>query len=63
MYCICSNKTIDKIIDDQREVPLKFDEVLKSYTSCLTGCGSCIPEIRKSMAQEELLYETDLEVK
>lgn len=46
MFCICSNKALDDIMAAQRDIPLPFEEMLESYTSCLTGCGSCIEELR-----------------
>jgi NAD(P)H-nitrite reductase large subunit len=45
MFCICSNKSIDEIIAAQEDMPLPFTEMLECYTSCLSGCGSCIPLI------------------
>ena len=57
MFCICSNKSIDDILAAQSDIPLEFSEMLECYTSCLVGCGSCIPMIREKMERSDLLIE------
>lgn len=42
MYCICSNRSFDDILSQQRADPLPLNEMITSYTSCTSGCGSCI---------------------
>jgi NAD(P)H-nitrite reductase large subunit len=49
MFCICSNKSIDQIVAAQKDMPLPFAEMLECYTSCLSGCGSCIPLIMERL--------------
>ena len=58
MFCICSNKPIDEIVEAQREIPLPFEDALVCYTSCLAGCGSCIGLIRERLEAEKLLIES-----
>lgn len=55
MYCLCSNKSFDEVLELQRLAPLPFDEMLKEYTFCCTGCGSCIEELRKRVTTLNLL--------
>jgi len=45
-YCVCSNETFEQIADKQRLNPLPFDEMLRFYTGCLDGCGTCIEDLR-----------------
>lgn len=46
MYCICSNKSFDDILSQQRADPLPLDQMIAHYTSCSSGCGSCIEALR-----------------
>ncbi|AOI68142.1 hypothetical protein WI73_20140 [Burkholderia ubonensis] len=55
MFCICSNKSIDEIVAAQADIPLPFTEMLECYSSCLDGCGSCIPVLRERVTGNELL--------
>jgi bacterioferritin-associated ferredoxin len=55
MFCICSNKSIDEIIAAQADIPLPFTEMLECYTSCLSGCGSCIPVILERIKHRNVL--------
>jgi len=59
VFCICSNKSIDDIIAAQIDMPLPFMEMLKCYTSCLEGCGSCISIIRERIEDKNLFIEED----
>lgn len=45
MYCICSNKSLDEIVLAQKTKALPFEQAIDKYTSCNTGCCSCINEI------------------
>lgn len=57
MYCICSEKSIDQILAEQKAQPLPLDELLAQYTSCLAGCGSCIELIAGRLREEGLLID------
>lgn len=57
MYCICSEKSIDQILAEQKAQPLPLDELLARYTSCFAGCGSCIEPITERLKEEGLLIE------
>lgn len=61
MFCICSNKALDDIMATQRDIPLPFEEMLECYTSCRTGCGSCIDELRARVEAEALMVNENCE--
>lgn len=57
MFCICSNKSIEEIVAAQSDIQLPFSDMLECYTSCLSGCGSCIESIREELQNKNLLIE------
>ena len=59
MYCLCSEKSLEAILAQQRSRPLPLQEMLAEYTSCLTGCGSCIPVLRQRLEEEKLLIDAE----
>ncbi len=59
MYCICSDKSIDDILSAQRAIPLPFEDMLECYTRCLTGCGSCINQIRACVKDSKRFFAAE----
>lgn len=50
MYCLCSDSSFDDILSRQRNDPLPLDQMIKCYTRCNSGCGTCIPALRAEAA-------------
>lgn len=46
MYCLCSDRAFDTILDLQRKHPLPLDDMISSYTKCNAGCGTCIEALK-----------------
>lgn len=52
MYCLCSDKSHDEIMEEQRRAPLSFELMINAYTRCMDGCGSCVEELRERFEKE-----------
>ena len=63
MYCLCSNKSFEEIIEQQRENPLPFLQLVEIYTSCNKGCGTCIIRLYEKLSTLGLLIESDVTIK
>ncbi|AEG72301.1 hypothetical protein [Ralstonia solanacearum] len=59
MHCICSDKSIDDILSAQRDIPLPFEDMLACHTRCLTGCGSCIDQIRACVKDSKRFFAAE----
>jgi hypothetical protein len=55
MYCLCSNKSFDEILELQEANPVSADEMIAKYTECLGGCGSCINALKAEAEMRELV--------
>ncbi|PUA28234.1 MAG: hypothetical protein B0W54_17310 [Cellvibrio sp. 79] len=56
MYCLCSNKSFDEIIEKQANARLPLNEFFQTFTSCTTtGCGSCVELLTAELADNDLL--------
>lgn len=60
MFCICSQLSLDDILKRQLEEPLPFSEMIEFYTSCRTGCGSCIPTLRARAKTKDIFFEDQI---
>jgi hypothetical protein len=55
MYCICSNRTFEEIVADQKQAWLPFEQSIERYTNCNSGCGSCVAELYLRFESEGVL--------
>jgi bacterioferritin-associated ferredoxin len=55
MYCLCSNKSFDEILELQEANPVSPDEMIAKYTDCLGGCGSCINALKAEVEMREIV--------
>lgn len=63
MYCICSDKSHDDIMKQQRLDPLPFDSMISTYTCCTEGCGSCLEDLRALFEMEYPMVHSTISVK
>lgn len=62
MYCMCSDKSFDELIEQQSQSRLPLQKFFETFTECTTtGCGSCVEPLTAELASNDLLITNDCE--